>query len=114
MRVLVTGGRDYRSYPKIMSVLSHLAPAEVIHGDHGCVDMAADVWAGCKRASVYRYPPDWERDGKQAGMVRNQTMFDHGQPDLVVAFPGGAGTADMVRRAQQAGVPVQDERGRDE
>jgi formate dehydrogenase assembly factor FdhD len=29
-----------------------------------------------------------------------------GKPDLVVAFPGGRGTADMVRKAQTAGVPV--------
>jgi hypothetical protein len=25
----------------------------------------------------------------------------------VLAFPGGIGTADMVRRAQEAGVPVE-------
>ncbi len=28
-------------------------------------------------------------------------------PDLVIAFPGGKGTADMVARAEKAGVPVQ-------
>ena len=28
------------------------------------------------------------------------------KPDLVVAFPGGRGTADMVRRARKAGVPA--------
>jgi hypothetical protein len=26
--------------------------------------------------------------------------------DLVVAFPGGGGTKDMVRRAVKAGVPI--------
>lgn len=29
-----------------------------------------------------------------------------GKPDLVVAFPGGRGTADMVKRARAAGVEV--------
>lgn len=28
------------------------------------------------------------------------------RPDLVVAFPGGRGTADMVRRATAAGIEV--------
>jgi len=28
------------------------------------------------------------------------------QPELVVAFPGGNDTADMVRKAKQAGVEV--------
>ena len=30
------------------------------------------------------------------------------QPDLVVAFPGGRGTADMVGRARSAGIEVID------
>jgi hypothetical protein len=38
--------------------------------------------------------------------MRNQAMLDYGKPDLVVAFPGGKGTADMVRRARVAGVKV--------
>jgi hypothetical protein len=32
--------------------------------------------------------------------------LDEGKPDLVVAFPGGGGTKDMVRRAVKAGVPI--------
>jgi len=28
-------------------------------------------------------------------------MLDEGRPTLVVAFPGGRGTADMVRRARE-------------
>ena len=27
---------------------------------------------------------------------------------LVIAFPGGRGTADMVRRAKAAGIPVRE------
>jgi len=33
-------------------------------------------------------------------------MLAEGEPDAVLAFPGGRGTADMVRRAKRAGVPV--------
>jgi len=33
-------------------------------------------------------------------------MLDKGQPDLVLAFPGGNGTADMIRRAEAANIPV--------
>jgi len=32
-------------------------------------------------------------------------MLEH-NPQLVVAFPGGRGTADMVRRSREAGVDV--------
>lgn len=46
------------------------------------------------------------KHGRAAGPIRNQQMLDEGKPHLVVAFPGGTGTADMVRRAQAAGVLV--------
>jgi UDP-N-acetylmuramoylalanine-D-glutamate ligase len=33
-------------------------------------------------------------------------MLEREKPDLVVAFPGGRGTADMVAKARAAGVEV--------
>jgi hypothetical protein len=33
-------------------------------------------------------------------------MLDEGKPDLVVAFPGGRGTADMVSVARAKGIEV--------
>lgn len=33
-------------------------------------------------------------------------MLDNGKPDLIIAFPGGSGTADMIKRARKAGVTV--------
>ena len=33
-------------------------------------------------------------------------MLDEGQPDLVLAFPGGSGTLDMMRRAIKAKILV--------
>jgi hypothetical protein len=33
-------------------------------------------------------------------------MLDQGKPEVVVAFPGGRGTADMVRRAKLAKILV--------
>ena len=45
-------------------------------------------------------------NGYRAGPIRNQEMLDKGKPDLVIAFPGGKGTADMVGRALRTGVFV--------
>jgi hypothetical protein len=42
-----------------------------------------------------------------AGTDRNQKMLEAGA-DLVIAFPDGRGTADMVRRAHRAGIPVRE------
>jgi hypothetical protein len=52
------------------------------------------------------YPADWARDGRGAGFLRNERMLAEAKPHLVVAFPGGRGTAHMVARAEAAGVAV--------
>jgi len=64
-------------------------------------------WAATK-PEIKRYVchADWETHGRAAGPIRNEKMLTW-KPDLVVAFPGGVGTADLVRRAEAAGVPVQ-------
>lgn len=41
-----------------------------------------------------------------AGPIRNRRMLEQGKPDLVVAFPGGAGTANMVRLTEAAALPL--------
>ena len=46
------------------------------------------------------------RLARMGGPLRNQRMLHEGKPDLVVVFPGGGGTKDMVRRAVKAGVAI--------
>ena len=33
-------------------------------------------------------------------------MIVEGTPDLVIAFPGGRGTENMIKQAEAAGIPV--------
>jgi predicted polyphosphate/ATP-dependent NAD kinase len=112
MKVLVCGGRSYNDKQRVYETLSAIhrkTPISVlIHGDAMGADYWGKRWARMHASKVKEaaFPADWERCGKAAGPLRNQEMLDAG-PDLVVAFPGGKGTADMVRRARKAGVPVQ-------
>lgn len=54
---------------------------------------------------VETFPADWSL-GKKAGPIRNRKMIEKGKPDLVVAFEGGRGTANMVEQARAAGIRV--------
>jgi hypothetical protein len=112
MRILVCGGRDFSDYDyacKVLDALHAERPIrDVIHGNSRGADKAAEVWAYRRRAdgvSCWPVPAQWSKYGKAAGPKRNQSMIGLG-PDLVVAFPGGRGTADMVRRAEVAGIKV--------
>lgn len=110
MRVLVCGGRDFSDCGLLFDTLDALAKTEmidcIIEGDARGADRIAGAWAKRRRVDLRLYPADWKTHGKAAGPIRNQRMIDDGRPDLVIAFPGGRGTADMVRRAEAAGVTV--------
>jgi predicted polyphosphate/ATP-dependent NAD kinase len=106
--VLVCGGRDFRDTAKLRRVLDGLDPRPtlLIHGRAVGADTLAGRWAESRGIPVQEYPADWDNQGKAAGAIRNRKMLKRGQPNLVIAFAGGAGTADMVKQAIRAGVRV--------
>lgn len=111
MRVLVCGGRDYNDRATIYRVLDEIharTPVRcIIGGGATGADHIGAIWAFSRNIPDFvRFDADWKLYDKAAGPIRNQQMLDEGKPDLVVAFPGGKGTADMVRRAEAAGVKV--------
>lgn len=112
MKVLVCGGRDYSDYGVMDDVLRAFASKHeiswIIHGGARGADYLAACWAKNNNVGEMRFPADWTAHGRAAGPIRNQQMLDVAKPDIVIAFPGGHGTADMVARAKKAGVKVVD------
>jgi len=112
MTILVCGGRLFRPTAQSYSTLAdHLLPGtKLIHGGATGADAFADEFAkglGFVEVVPYRITrAEWAQLGPAAGPIRNQRMLTEGKPDLVIAFPGGRGTADMVERAEAAGIPV--------
>lgn len=111
MRVLVCGGRHYDNEEVLFRVLDGYDEFDyridtIIQGGATGADALALKWATSRQVPCEVYLPDWQRWGPKAGPKRNQRMLDQGNPGVVIAFPGGAGTADMVRRAKKANVEV--------
>lgn len=110
-RILVCGGREYTDQHRVNAVLDDCcqffeSDFVLIHGSARGADRAAMTWAFFKGCAVIEMKANWDYYGKAAGHIRNSWMLKYAQPDLVIAFPGGSGTADMVRQAKAAGVDV--------
>jgi aspartokinase-like uncharacterized kinase len=107
---LVCGGRDFADLGAVWSQLDALHGLSgvrlLIQGGATGADDLASSWAQFNGVPQRKFPADWKAHGRAAGPLRNQQMLTEGKPDLVIAFPGGKGTADMVRRARAAGVEV--------
>lgn len=123
--MLACGDRNWTDGATVQKALEHLRtnrsePLTVIEGGARGADTFAGRWAARMRAQGVgwvRFSADWQQYGKRAGPIRNQAMLDYllqgrelGEIVGVLAFhddlDASKGTADMVSRAQSAGVPV--------
>lgn len=110
MNVVVCGGRKqhltFERKAKLAEVLWDLNGGRltlILGGAPGIdtdVEEASYAWGYPFR----RFDADWEKYGNDAGPFRNEEMAKVG--DVVVAFPGGSGTFDMVRRMRAKGARV--------
>lgn len=132
MKAIVTGSRSFGEFKddgqflavadsdkvRMIREISALYDAlNKLHADHGIeqliqggcptgADRHARDWAERRQIHVKTYYADWKQHGRSAGPKRNARMIQNARADIVVACPGGKGTADCVRRARTAGIPV--------
>lgn len=121
MRVLVCGGRDFDD-PTLMdrTMCQIPLPSLVITGAQRKWDKDKKKWVGADWQAIewaqrnevpfLGMPAKWSTQGKAAGPIRNGDMLKRARPELIVPLPGGHGTADMVRQAKEAGIPVHEPR----
>lgn len=116
MKIAITGGRDYILTPVDWIWLAMALqicqgfgePIEVLHGDAPGVDSSVAHWL-VKAEFPYTitpYPADWKTFGNAAGPIRNGQMAK--ACDLVLAFPGGTGTSNMIKNAKIWGKEVRE------
>lgn len=127
MRILVCGGRDFTDKAFVYRILYDFI---INHGLTFDLDVFGPIYDWCKITIISGgakgvdtfainfsesygtkleiYMADWEKYPKAAGPIRNQQMLDEAKPNIVIAFPGGKGTANMIRRARKAGVEIRE------
>ena len=78
----------------------------IVQGGASGADAMARRWADEHGYDSVTYEADWRNEGRAAGPRRNTRMLDGECVSMVVAFPGGSGTADMVRQAKARDIHV--------
>jgi len=109
IRVGVTGGRKYQDAGVVAEMLSFASSMKehvtIVVGCANGLDRLVRDW--CKKNDVMfeEFVADWTNLGKAAGPMRNKAMLDSGM-EILIAFPGGTGTAHMTGICRKAGVQV--------
>jgi hypothetical protein len=115
-KILICGGRNFNDFKFMLESVDKILtekyeqnwPTKVsfIHGGAKGADSLAGLLAEGLSISCQVFMADWNQYGKQAGYIRNKQMLDEGKPDLIIAFPGGAGTNMMCNISTKANVEV--------
>lgn len=110
MKIAITGGRHFSDKVALFHALDQIhqrKPIEALfHGGASGADTLAHEWAVSKGVQPFVCPANWDFYSKGAGPIRNCCMLESGNPDLLVAVPGGTGTRNCVMQADALGIKV--------
>ena len=110
-RILICGGRKFNDMDKFKETMEQVRPWLnstfcIIQGGAPGADKLAAAWAFFEGCPMIEMRANWDKYDKSAGSIRNSWMIEYAFPDLVIAFPGGPGTANMIKRARSANIDV--------
>lgn len=110
-KVLICGGRDFCDLELFNRVMVQIRPwlAKdfcIINGFARGADRLAHIWAFTEGVPSICVPANWDYYGNSAGPIRNEWMLEYCEPDLVVAFPGGTGTRNMITLSRCRGIDI--------
>ena len=106
MKLAVVGSRTFSDFKYLKKILEFHTCTQIISGGARGADLLAQQYAAEKGIAYKEFLPDWEHEGKKAGMLRNIQIVD--ACDEVVAFWDGTskGTANTIKLAEKAGKSV--------
>jgi hypothetical protein len=112
MKVIIAGSRSFSDVDAVRlvdvaTVASGFEITEVVSGGARPIDQTGECWANERGVPIRRFLPQYHRYPRHvAPVMRNQEMAEYA--DALIAIWDGVsrGTADMVRRANQRGMPV--------
>ncbi len=102
----VGGGRDFTDI-EIMRPVLHLylhSGWNLITGAAPGADRLAEkIWKD-EEGAYTGVPAEWSRYGKIAGRIRNEKIAIEWQPQRLITFPGGTGTAHAREVAERLDI----------
>jgi len=107
MKVIIAGGRDTPFTLRNVLWLDAYMPdgvTEIVSGGAKGADALGERWALKQGIPLTIFKAEWDKHGKAAGMIRNREMAEYA--DVLIVFPGGRGTANMIKEATKCGLTI--------
>ena len=120
IRMIVAGGRTFSDYEALAnSIEAYLRDSnitydklEIVSGGCTGVDLLGERFANERGITVTRFPAEWKKYGRSAGIIRNQEMINYAADGtsrgILLAFWDGKsrGTGYTVKQSKKVGIEV--------
>ena len=113
-KVIIAGTRFFNDYSLLKETADRLLADKITAGygivivSGGCAgaDVLGERYAKENGYSIDRYPAEWQKYGRKAGIMRNAVMADNA--DALIAYWDGIsrGTKNMIDEARKKGLAV--------
>lgn len=102
MNIAIVGSRDFPKLDLVTEFVNMLpSDSVIVSGGARGVDRTAETAARARGLQCIIHKPDWDRDGRRAGLARNGLIVRDCEDGALVAFWDGKsrGTQDSIRKA---------------
>ncbi|MCA1760432.1 MAG: DUF2493 domain-containing protein [Bacteroidales bacterium] len=109
-KVIVAGGRDFFDYKLLKSkldvILSKKENVVIVSGTARGADQLGEKYAREHKLLISSFPALWDKNGTQAGFIRNEEMAKYA--DACVCFWNGesVGTKHMIETAESMNLKL--------
>jgi YspA, cpYpsA-related SLOG family len=109
MKVIIAGSRGITSISILKDAIfqSDFLISEVVSGCAQGVDSLGELWANENGVPISRFPADWDRFGRAAGMYRNSEMAEYADAAIILWDGSSRGTLDMIDKMRRARKPME-------
>jgi hypothetical protein len=100
MKLIVAGSRSIDSYVVVERAIRRVSErhslVEIVSGAARGVDTLGERWAKANGVLIKRFPAEWDKHGRKAGMLRNAEMAQYADGLLAVWDGVSLGTKNMI------------------
>jgi hypothetical protein len=112
MKVIIAGSRGIVDYNLVKGAIEYgikhlgITPTEVVSGGARGIDRLGERFAKEKGITIKQFIPDWDGEGKKAGILRNKDMGDYADALISIWDGQSRGTKQMIEYMKSLGKPV--------
>lgn len=109
MKLIIAGSRTLKPSTQAISFLINdfgLKPKEIVSGTAKGVDAKGEVFAKVNNIPIKRFPANWNKYGRSAGVIRNKEMAHYADALLLIWNGHSNGSKNMMKMAKEFKIQV--------